>query len=187
MSLIIYMSSVCAGLWLETNPELQDMQLQAAALNQRMSSSAIAGVNVDVSIADSAGADRATNGGQLAPVAPVAKECPNRIALEDAHFAVSESLVDSARAKHIGGNGSWLDESHSRFQSAFGHMVEVSNANHIPASNPLLDIWWRSAMIAKLMTTTHLPLIVKVFFHRGFAKTQFQTSFTSYKSSRRIC
>lgn len=56
--------------------------------------------------------------------------CPDLAAghLSDPHFAVSEQLVDEARAKHIqsGGQKSWLETSYEAFKQQHGHMQGTS-------------------------------------------------------------
>ena len=56
--------------------------------------------------------------------------CPDLAAghLSDPHFAVSEQLVDEARAKHIqsGGQKSWLETSYEVLKQQHGHMQGTS-------------------------------------------------------------
>lgn len=52
-------------------------------------------------------------------------ECPILwgLEIEDEHFAVSESVIETARAQHSGGN--WLHDSHRGFQDTHGKMIET--------------------------------------------------------------
>ena len=85
--------------------KLQEMRQEARSLNRsRTRSSSLlvdTGLDRDVAgdvVGDVASDDQlAPSGGQLS----TCKECPNRVLLDDDHFAISESLVDSARQKII--------------------------------------------------------------------------------------